>query len=238
MTRLSCADVEPLLAARALDTLPADEAKRIDEHLRACPEQAAALLELRRTAAVLPLAVDDREPPAQLRDRIMEAVGRESPGPVATGAAVARPAEAASYRRGAARWRRLPDRLMLVAAVLVALGLGYAAGLWFGQPRAQTWSFAGNQQAPSAEATLVYLPSQQSGVLTATGLPSLAAGQVYEAWLIQNGKPVGIGTSRVDGKMVLHISRNVSQYQVLAITIEPREEAAPTTTPVLAGHLT
>lgn len=238
MTRLSCDEVESLLASRALDALPEEDARRVDEHVATCTEHAAVLSDLRRAVAVLPLAVDDREPPAGLRDRILEAVGRESPVPPETAAPLPTGGPpTATSRRFTARWQRIPARLMVAAALLLALGAGYVAGLRFGQAGLQTWSFTGNQLAPQAQATLVYAPAQQSAVLTATGLPSLASGHVYEAWLIRGGTPVGIGTSDTDGKLVLRLSRDLSGYQVVAITIEPGVQTRPTTTPVLAGNL-
>ncbi len=75
-------------------------------------------------------------------------------------------------------------------------------------------------------------------MLTVSGLPRLATGHVYEIWLIKGGVPVdeGIGTGP-DGKLGIQLSADLSQFDQLAITIEPGEQQLPTTTPVLVGHL-
>jgi hypothetical protein len=70
-----------------------------------------------------------------------------------------------------------------------------------------------------------------------SGLPALKAGQVYEAWLIRNNAPIDIGVANTDGRLVLRISRDPTSYQVVAITIEPGEQAQPTTNPVIAANV-
>jgi anti-sigma-K factor RskA len=240
VTRLTCEQAELLLGARALDVLSADETRQLDEHLRGCAEHAEVLSQLRRTVSVLPLLVDDREPPPALRDRIMESVRRETQYQ-ASSITIAPAAKAEPPRRPV--WLRVGSsmafrRLAVAAAIVLAIGLGFAAGSRTGQPALRTWALTGTQSAPSAQGALVYAPGQQSAVLTVSGLPSLQVGQIYEAWLIRNGAPVDVGVSRgADGKLVLAISRNVSDYQVVAVTIEPGEQPKPTTTPIVAGNL-
>jgi hypothetical protein len=82
------------------------------------------------------------------------------------------------------------------------------------------------------------MPARTSGVLAVTGLPPLQPGQVYEAWLIRGTVPVDAGAvSGSGGRLVLRISRNILNYDSLAITIEPGVQYSPTTTPILAGEL-
>ena len=41
MTSMSCAEAEDLLGAYALEALPEEEARRVEEHLRSCAEHRA-----------------------------------------------------------------------------------------------------------------------------------------------------------------------------------------------------
>src|SRR5438874_2262224 len=68
------AEAEELLGAYALDALPEDEARRVEEHLRGCAEHRAMAAELRRTSGLLPLTVGEGDPSPELRARIVEAV--------------------------------------------------------------------------------------------------------------------------------------------------------------------
>jgi hypothetical protein len=236
MTRLTCAEVEPLLGARALDALPQELASQVDDHVRGCADHAETLAELHRTAAVLPLMVDDREPSPALRERIIDLVRRETAGSEPQDER-RQPVRSTNRQRNVfQRFRPAATRLMLAASLVLALGIGYLVGIRT-QPELRTVQLHGNQLAPEAEGTLVYAPGQSSAVLTVSGLPALKAGQVYEAWLIRNNAPIDIGVANTDRRLVLRISRDPTSYQVVAITIEPGEQAQPTTNPVIAANV-
>jgi anti-sigma-K factor RskA len=236
---IDCSQAEDLLGAYALDALPDDETRRMDEHLQSCNEHAVAAAELSRTQSLLALTVDEGQPSPELRTRIMAAVDagsvadRSSPTPL----------------QGAGRIRRVrplprltlrPIHGAIAAALVLTLGLGGVIGYLVsqaGQPIA--YSFQGApSSAPGATARLVYFKDRKQAVLTVNGLPRLAAGQVYEIWLIKGGVPVdeGIGTGP-EGKVGMQLSADLSQFDELAITIEPGEQQLPTTTPILIGHL-
>lgn len=236
---INCGQAEDLLGAYVLDALPEDETRRMDEHLKSCTEHAAAAAELSKTQALLALTVDEGQPSPELRRRIMQAV---EAGPVAD-----RPPSPPVP--GAVRIRRVrhlprltlrPIHGAIAAALALSLGLGGVIGYLLsqaGQPI--TYNFQGApSSAPGATARLVYFKDRKQAVLTANGLPRLAAGHVYEIWLIKGGVPVdeGIGTGS-DGTVGLQLSADLSQFDDLAITIEPGEQQLPTTTPILIGHL-
>jgi anti-sigma-K factor RskA len=236
---INCSQAEDLLGAYALDALQDDETRRMDEHLRSCKEHAAAAAELSKTQALLALTVDDAQPSAELRRRIMQEVERRpiedrSPSQPGIDARRIRPAG----RRP--RWTLRPIHGAIAAAIALSLGLGGVFGYLLsqaGQPIA--YSFQGApSSAPGATARLVYFKDRRQAVLTVSGLPRLAAGHVYEIWLIRGGVPVdeGIGTGP-DGKLGIQLSADLSQFDQLAITIEPGEQQLPTTTPVLVGRL-
>jgi len=242
VTAMNHAEAEEFLGAYALDALTGDERQRLEEHFRSCEEHRDAAAELRRTASLLALAVDDRDPSPALRRRIMDAVSAASQPAAVTPPLSTTPPSATPERRVARRWRwsMRPARLAVAAALLLALAAGALIGRLTG-PNATTvaYTFQGDAtRAPAAQARLVYFKDQQAAVVAATGLPKLASGQVYEMWLIKDGVPVdeGIGSS-TDGELAARITGDVSQFQQFAITVEPGEQRLPTTTPILIGNL-
>lgn len=244
MSPMTCGEAEELLGAYALDALPQEEARRVEEHLRGCAEHRAMAAELRRTSAVLPLTVDEGDPSPELRARIVAAVKatpleRAAPSP-------ARPAPEAApvpIRRivRVPGWASRASRFAVAAAIVLALGAGGLIGYQLGHS-SQTqvaYTFEGDPTAaPGAEARLVYFKDRNQAVVAVSGLPHLGAGQVYEMWLIKNGVPVDKGiSSSPSGDVGAQISGDLSQFQQFAITIEPGEQQLPTTKPILVGNL-
>ena len=248
MTAMTCAEAEDLLGAYALEALPEDEARRIEEHLRTCAEHRAAAAELRGTSALLPLTVEEGNPSPDLRTRIVEAVKAQPARPVPPAEPVAIAGEAQRTTvvpmRRISRlpsWAGRSSRFAVAAALALALGVGGLIGYQLGHSGTGqvAYSFQGDATAaPGAEARLVYFKDRKQAVVAASGLPRLATGQVYEMWLIKDGVAVdkGIGTSAT-GDLAAQLSGDLSQFQQFAITIEPKEEPVPTTKPILVGSL-
>jgi hypothetical protein len=66
---------------------------------------------------------------------------------------------------------------------------------------------------------MIYLKDEHVIILKPSELPALAAGQVYEVWLIQGNTaiPSGVFTA-VGGQFA--VAADLSQYGAMAITIE------------------
>ena len=240
MSPLTEAQADDLLAGYALEALTAEEAAQLEAHLRQCAAHQRAVAELRRTATRLALAVDDQEPAARLRQQVADAVRAASQTAPASAVSpdVRLPLRKPSRPSLWTRWNLRPGQLAAAAAIIIALGVGTLFGTRIAAPQQQTWSFAGNQLAPGAQATLVYDRERHRAVLAVTGLPALGPGQIYEVWLIQSNAPVDAGVSgQAGGNVAVNISKNPTQFQTLAITIEPGEQTRPTTTPILVGSL-
>ena len=245
MRAMNCDEVEELLGAYALEALPADEARRVEEHLRTCPEQRVAAAELRRTGALLPLTVEEADPTPGLRARIIEAVKATPPGRLEpelagrrAGGRVVVPTRRVGRLPG---WATRVSRLAVAAAIVISLGAGGLIGYLIGHTgQGQiAYTFQGDATAaPGAEARLVYFKDRRQAVVAINGLPRLASGQVYEMWLIKNGVPVdkGVSTSET-GDVAARVSGDLSQFQQFAVTIEPGEQPLPTTKPILVGNL-
>jgi anti-sigma-K factor RskA len=242
MTAMSCAEAEDLLGAYALDALPDEDARRVEEHLRHCEEHRVAAAALRQTSGLLPLTAEERAPSPGLRQRILEAVKTSPAGSVAEQReAPPTPVIARPKVRRVPAWLPRPTRLAVAATVAIGLGIsaliGYQLGEISGRPVAYT--FQGDASAaPGAEARLVYFKDRREAVLAANGLPTLGPGQVYEMWLIKNGVPVDKGVSvSSTGSVGAQLQGDLSQFQQFAITIEPGEQQLPTTKPIMLGSL-
>ena len=240
MTRLDETEADELLAAYALDALPEEEARRVEEHLRSCAEHRAVATELRQTSSLLSLTTEELKPSSELRRRIVEAV-KASPARSVAAQHEAPQEPVVALRRRFPSWLPQPARLAVAAAVVIGLGISALIGYQLGQVAARpvAYTFQGDASAaPGAEARLVYFKDRKEAVLAVSGLPKLASGQVYEMWLIKNGVPVDKGISAsATGDLGAKLSGDLSQFQQFAITIEPGEQQLPTTKPILIGNL-
>ena len=85
---------------------------------------------------------------------------------------------------------------------------------------------------------LIYIPDRQIGVLRTASLPPLLPGQVYQMWLIKDGRPVGAGVFTASaGDVAIDLDR--TQYQAFALTREPGPigSSAPTSDPFAIAPL-
>ena len=71
---MTCAEVEEMAGLYVLDALEADHAQAVSEHLTSCPAAHEAYAELASTTSALASTVDQQQPPAGLRDRVLAAV--------------------------------------------------------------------------------------------------------------------------------------------------------------------
>jgi anti-sigma-K factor RskA len=243
MKKLTCSEIDELLAAYALGALSRDESEAVEAHIRSCSKH-AELVELQRTVSVLPLAAPEQIPSPSLKSRILEAArspevgrsGRTVSGHAKAGEPVVVPLRRVPHRP---RWAARPALAAIAAALLLALGAG-GIGYFAGQQKTsqQVFVFHGNHLAPNATAQLVYLKNQGRALVAVSGLPPLQPGQVYEMWLMKNSNavPAGIAQS-ADGTFASQVNSKVTDYQQFAITIEPGEVAKPTSSPILVGQL-
>lgn len=219
-------ELTPLLPAYALEALPEDERLAVTRHLPGCPDCQRALREMQMVTLILPLAVDEVEPPVGLRDRLLAAAR----GPAAVAPPmVTLPAGPRPGRRERRGW--VP--LLAAAAVVVAVGLaGWNVVLQrevsqlrqqVAQQHVTVWTARGNEKAPAAVAELSYLPDQHATLVRVTGLPRLPDGRIYELWIIQNGQPLPRGTPPLgpNGELRAVLGDDPKTFEQFVITDEP-----------------
>jgi anti-sigma factor RsiW len=178
--------IHELTAAYALDALDEADEREYEDHLARCPRCREDLASLGEAAAALAYAPEAPPPPRALRDRIIEQARSERPNVV-------------PLRR---RTMWVASTAAAVAAC-AALGLGlWAASLSrsLDRERARQASVAAILSDPAARRLALssghgslVVGSSGRAVLIVSRLERLPNGKVYEAWVVQNGKPKRAG---------------------------------------------
>jgi anti-sigma-K factor RskA len=250
-------DEMDLLIAYALDTLEPEETERARLLVADRPELGATLAELRATLGTLPQALPEPALPPELRGRVLDrALGRSRPAPAPI------PERAASAAR---RWLLGLSGLATALAVAVVLLLGQVAATQsqlsatqseladvrgdLDRAIAERQQFAEVVARASSVAELsgdtgrgAVLRTPEGQIVFAAQLPPLAAGRVYQLWLIgADGAPASGGTFTVDergfGQVAVAAGPEALAAGTFAVTDEPGPagSSGPTSTPLIAG---
>ena len=230
-------DVHDLTAAYTLDALDADERDAYEAHLGSCGRCRDELAELGDTAGALAWAVRSPAPPAQLRERILEAAAAER------GNVVPLP-----MRRP---WLVRATAAAAAVAACTAVGLGVWAATLSHSLNEERSARAADAQAmqvvadPSSRRValaggsgLLAVDPTGRGVLVVRHLPSAPAGRIYEAWVIpRGGRPKRAGLFDANGSTtVVPLREAVPAGSVVAATIEQSGGVdAPTQTPIFSA---
>ncbi len=224
-----------ILAAYAVDLLTPEEIVAIGSHLQSCTQCQQEVASLRATVGLLPYSLTEVQPPAYLRDRVLNAAITGRPVPRR---AASPPAHGRATGQG---WLR---RLAPGLAVLT-----FALGLLLGR----AWPAANPGLPTNTAGQVVALSGQGSGTvlvannhsyvrLTIDGLPPLESGKVYQLWFLGGGAPISGGTfaANPDGSGQFEINGLAwsPEYTSIAITIEPSGgNTAPTSDIVAKADL-
>jgi anti-sigma-K factor RskA len=219
------------VGAYLLGALTDLERQAFERHLAGCPECRDEVERLHPAAASLPRSVEQLDPPPGLKTSLMEVVERE--------------ADARSSVPAPARRRRLSlSRLALARPLIagVALALGLVAGIVVADedPRTEV-ATVDERRVPGASARLQLEGDGENGaILRVQGMPSLAPGRVYQAWVQRDGPIVPQPTFEVgqDGRGAVAIPDDVSDAEAVMVTREPRGGSrAPSERPLVVVPL-
>jgi anti-sigma-K factor RskA len=220
------ADVHTLAGAYALDALPPEEARAFGEHLDRCPACQQEVAELQATAAQLGVSVSE-QPPARLRDRVLESARHTRQVP---------PVPAGSGERS-----RPSNRRLLLAAAAAALVLG-AGGVLVGQALDEPETpvagpaIAAVIEAPDARAdtvrlrgggemTVIRSTRLNRAVVISGDLPALPPDRVYQLWLVDRSGAARSAQVLIDPADQVaaraRLVRGVRGDDQIAITREP-----------------
>lgn len=223
------------LTAYALGALEPGEERDVAAHADGCERCSAELRRLAPAVGVLAESVEQREPPPELRERLMSVVGEE--------AAAASPARAEGA--GRARERRGFGWLLLRPAAgfaAVAIAVAGVGGYLLAQDDgrgAEPKSFElSSSNLPGAGGTLVVEDDQAT--MQVHGMPRLPKGAVYQVW-VADGEAVSPSAAfvpRDDGTATAAVPEAAQGADVVMVTREPRPgKLSPTLPTVMTAEL-
>jgi Anti-sigma-K factor rskA, C-terminal len=188
------------LAALADGSLAPERRAALEARVAASPELAERLGEQQRAVALARSATNDVEAPAALRARI------EAP-----------------QRAPRVRVSRRPALIgaLATAVAAVAVGAVVLSSGTSGERFHAALSATGLQAGARGDATLIKTSSGWRIELSATGLPRLAGGRFYEAWLRNGaGVLVPVGTFNEGRKVTLWAGVSPRSFTTLTVTRE------------------
>ena len=229
------------LAAYLLDALTAPEAREMERHIEGCARCQERARWLQASVETLPTAVEQFEPPPQLRERLMQTVRAEAAAE--RGDAVASATARPQRERGARRRTGWVERLLALPRPAIALGalllavaggaVGYALGSEDDGLNPTTIEAQVPPEAAGAEATLVREGDQ--GVLQVSGLPQ-QRDRIYELWIARGGevRPAGLFQVDRDGRGAAAIPTGLDGADRVMVSLEPPGGSEqPTSDPVV-----
>ncbi|HEY3153366.1 MAG TPA: anti-sigma factor [Candidatus Binatia bacterium] len=223
----------------ALGALDGQEQKEFEAHLGAgCAICEAYVRETRETLMLLHRTLTPMTPPASVKTRLLDDIGREK---VATLAPKQRPI--------ARRWQVMTGT---IAAGIIGIVIGGAYYRNYYEPRHTVYSAVvdllrdpatrdhplyGSGPTPQAKGRFLWNESGE-GHIFATNLPPAPQGKMYAVWTIaQQSAPRYVGTMNTDakGQGGLHIKspRGVKPVEIFAVTLEPLGTTAGPTGPMV-----
>jgi anti-sigma-K factor RskA len=223
------------LAAYLLDALTEAERRDIERHIEGCPRCQERARWLQASVEVLPTAVEQLEPPPELRERLMQTVRAEAGAPPARETAPAhRDRRAARGRGWTGRLLALPRPAIALGAMLLVVGAGAVGyGLGTGDDASRVTTVEAEVAPPGARATLEH--GGDSGILRVSGLPQ-RRDRIYEVW-IQRGervRPAGLFQVDPRGRGAAAIPAGLDDADRVMVSLEPPGGSAqPTTEPLI-----
>jgi anti-sigma-K factor RskA len=228
------------LAAYLLDALAEDEVGEIERHIEGCPRCQERVRWLQASVEMLPTAVEQLEPPPELRERLMQTVRAEAAAASELSVSVPPAPERAPDRRGwLGRLLAVPRPAMALGALLLAIAggvVGYALGNGDGTD-ATTVQAQVDPSVSGARATLER--DGDKGILRVSGLPQ-HRNRIYEVWLARGKEVHPAGLFQVDrsGSGAAAIATGLDGADQVMVSLEPPGGSPrPTSDPLVIAEI-
>jgi hypothetical protein len=240
MTAGTCPRVDDA-GSFVLRAMPDGEWEHYGAHLADCPVCAGKVAELGFVADALLNAVPQLTAPPEIRDRVMSVVRAEAELLQAAGAMADRPVERAPARRFGGLLALRPWPAVVLAASLLALGIGGGALLVGEGERAPAPQTIACNRAP-AGTTCQMRVADDSAKLVVAGLRTPPPGRIYQVWLDRdNGtapEPTEALFSVRKGRASVNVPGDLSGVKRVLVTDEPvGGSEVPTRQPVIAATM-
>ena len=210
----------------------------MERHIDGCPRCQECARWLQASVEMLPTAVEQLEPPPELRERLMQTVRAE--------AAVARaphppavPARTRDHRGWLGRLLAVPRPALALTAMLLVIGgglVGYALGSGDGTD-STTVQAQVDPSISDARATLER--DGDKGILRVSGLPQ-HRNRIYEVWLARGEEVRPAGLFQVDrsGQGAAAIPTGLDDADQVMVSLEPAAGSAqPTSDPLVIAEI-
>ncbi|HXA43685.1 MAG TPA: anti-sigma factor [Candidatus Solibacter sp.] len=245
------AETQELLAPYALGAVSTAEADQVREHLPGCEICRMDLARLSEVVSALPLAVDEAQPRARLKQQILgiargdaAAAARfgEADLPINPGPAIHLPGE-----RSARFWRSVPRwGPVAAAAAIAALLLTWNLQLQTQVNNSRDLAARSVATAPMKSRSggdvgqITYLAQQHVALVSLRGMVAPAGGRTYEVWIVDahgRATPAGIFLPDGDGSKLLVLTQDIGRKSI-AVSEEPAGGSAqPTSLPIISGAI-
>ena len=228
------------LAAYLLDALAEDEAREMERHIDGCPRCQERARWLQGSVEMLPTAVEQLEPPPELRERLMQTVRAEGAAAAELHVSVPATPERAGDRRGwLGRLLAVPRPALALGAMLLAIAggvVGYALGNGDGTDSTTVQA----QVDPSVSGARATLERDgDKGILRVSGLPQ-HQNRIYEVWLARGKEVRPAGLFQVDrsGQGAAAIPTGLDEADQVMVSLEPAAGSAqPTSDPLVVAEI-
>jgi hypothetical protein len=215
------------LAAYAIGGLDQAEEETVHAHVEICDRCHSEVAELAPAVSVLAESVEQREPPPELRARLLEAISEDA---VTTSEPEAR--RAPRRRFSFPRLLQRPAAGFAVLAIAIAGVGGYLIAEDDGGSATEV-TFAVSSPMPNAGGTLVV--ERGEATMHVHGMPPLDKGGVYQVWVASEGRVVPSATfvPHEDGTATAAVPEAADDADEVMVTAEPRAGRTEPTLPAV-----
>ena len=236
---MNCDEIEELAGAYALQALPPQTLRQVEEHLEGCSRH-PEIAELRSVAASLAWAPEERAPPPELKTRLMDAIRDEAAA--ASPAAETAPEERPGLLRRLLAAPRTPYVAVGALAILVAALIGWNIALQVSDEGGAPAGVSVHALTDGGEANgrILYIAEENVVVMTVSGLDPLPEEMTYQVWAVSGQAATGIGTFNTSGsgEAATFMDVDLTGANAVAITVEPAGGSPqPTSDPVLQAEI-